>query len=187
MDARAKREKEMLDRWFYKHNGKIGEPVTLAGLQVLADRGEISPTDLIWPDGKRPADGIHALNAVNFPSHSSSEPAAPDWLDNLSAAEGVEVAPSPSTVPGNVPDWLADVEQAEHSEPRGPDRAVRIQPRAPRRRQAAKARSPENEAPAATPTMPAPGRSRFVLGVVVGVVGTLLTVGAAALAAWLLI
>jgi hypothetical protein len=183
----------MLDRWFYKHKGRIGEPVTLAGLQDLADQGQLSPTDLIWPSGKRPEEGIYALNAVNFPAGSAEEAAAPDWLgeappedvsaDELSSLFRHDSGATAQKTAGGGPDWLADVERAEQREPRGPDRAVRVRRRAPR-----PAPKPAEEVP--TPDTPAEppvrrkARSSFLFGVVVGAVGTLVVVGGIALAAW---
>jgi len=133
----------MMSGWYYKHDGRTQGPVTLPGLQHLAD-----PEDLIWPVGKDPRTAIQAQLAVIFRSRAEptrlpktvvyprespttvaggkqadTAPAlekpgstVPDWLADILAAERrpqQPAAPEASTAP----DWVEDVRQAEESPP----------------------------------------------------------------------
>jgi hypothetical protein len=135
----------MRDGWYYKHGGLTLGPVTLPGLQNLADKGELSPTDLIWPVGKDPRSAIEAQRAVTFPSGESSDPPSsakpatppkrvaqkptrktratnapagsmPDWVAGLPDAE--PAADQPAASSSSLPDWLEDVRQAQENPPK---------------------------------------------------------------------
>lgn len=114
----------MIDRWYYTHAGKSLGPVTAAQLRQLASTGQLSPNDLIWPEGGQQSGGVPAQAAIDFdaralaampapppsPAPTIPPPAnKPDWLDDIRAAAKTEKKPAAPAQP----DWLEDVRAAE--------------------------------------------------------------------------
>ncbi len=102
----------MIDRWYYTHAGQTFGPVETARLRQLAAAGQLSPTDLIWPDGRDRSEAIEAQAALDFSTPAAPLPNKPDWLDDLRAVETKKPAAPPKTKP----DWLEDVRAAEEEE-----------------------------------------------------------------------
>ncbi len=106
----------MIDRWYYTHAGKTLGPVSSAQLRQLAASGQLSPNDLIWPEGGQQSGAVPAQAAVDFPT-TPTAPAAPppplanrpDWLDDIRIAARTERRQATPTSP----DWLDDVRAAE--------------------------------------------------------------------------
>lgn len=131
----------MIDRWYYNRGGQTLGPVTAAQLRLLAADNQLSPQDLIWPEGRQQSEGVPAQAAIEFSSQFApvvpaaqppSVPLAapvltvappatstdqPDWLDDIRTA----VPPASSPVRGETkekgqPDWLDDVRVSEAEE-----------------------------------------------------------------------
>jgi PPM family protein phosphatase len=103
----------MIDRWFYTHAGQKLGPVTSAQLRQLAASGQLSPNDLIWPEGGQQSGAVPAQAAVDFATTKTAPPPPlankPDWLDDIRAAAKTEKKRATPTQP----DWLDDVRAAE--------------------------------------------------------------------------
>ncbi|HEY7315803.1 MAG TPA: GYF domain-containing protein [Gemmataceae bacterium] len=97
----------MTDRWYYTHAGKTLGPVTAAQLRQLASSGQLTPTDLIWPDGRDRTQAVEARFALDFLTPAAPPQNKPDWLDDVRADEKRK-----STAPAR-PDWLEDVRASE--------------------------------------------------------------------------
>jgi hypothetical protein len=116
----------MTDQWYYTHAEGVHGPVTGADLRRLAHSGGLLPTDLIWPVGWEPLDGVPAEAALRFPEAPPADPLGgvvppsfPNWLPELAAAlaSGEDLASLPSPPPHL---WLPDVSRAEGSDPPAP-------------------------------------------------------------------
>jgi protein phosphatase len=104
----------MIDRWYYTHAGQTFGPVETGRLRQLAAAGQLSPTDLIWPDGRDRSEAIEAQAALDFRTQAGAPITnKPDWLDDLRAAE---TKPPPAAPTPAKPDWLEDVRAAEAEE-----------------------------------------------------------------------
>lgn len=117
----------MSDRWYYTHAGQARGPVTAAQLRQLAGTGQLSPNDLIWPEGGQQSGGVPAQAAIDFTapvSSASSVPSAPpappvpptppaankpEWLEDVHSPAKTENKPAAPAQP----DWLDDVRAAE--------------------------------------------------------------------------
>jgi len=59
------------DLWYHARNGAEAAPVDFAGLQLLANTGQLSPDDLVWTHGMQqwvPARSIQALDLFGKPT-----------------------------------------------------------------------------------------------------------------------
>lgn len=117
----------MSDRWYYAHAGKTLGPVTAAQLRQLASTGQLSPNDLIWPEGGQQSGGVPAQAAIDFTTPAPSAPPVPlptspspptppptdkpEWLDDIRAAPTTAKKPAAAAQP----DWLEDVRAAEEA------------------------------------------------------------------------
>ena len=110
----------MVKRWFFQSQGQVLGPLEAEEIKASAARGELHPTDPLWPEGGGPEDAIAAEQAIDFPAltqghraGATSTPMVPDWLADLA----VDPPRSPSGPEGNtplprtdaLPDWLEDV------------------------------------------------------------------------------
>jgi serine/threonine protein phosphatase PrpC len=101
----------MSDRWYYTHAGQTLGPVAAAQLRKLAAAGQLSPTDLIWPEGRDRGQAVEAQAAIDFGTPATPPANKPDWLDDIHATESKK-RPAASISP----DWLDDVRAAEEEE-----------------------------------------------------------------------
>jgi serine/threonine protein phosphatase PrpC len=105
----------MIDRWYYTHAGQTMGPVTSAQLRQLAASGQLSPSDLIWPEGGQQSGAVPAQAAVDFATTRTVPPPPPplankpDWIDDIRIAAKTEK----KTATPTTPDWLDDVRAAE--------------------------------------------------------------------------
>jgi protein phosphatase len=117
----------MIDRWYYIHDGKTLGPVTAAQLRQLGAEGQLSPNDLIWPEGRQQSEAVKAQAAIDFSSSATQAasplPAAPqdrkpDWLEDVRTAVSppVQQGGKKGNAPAAKPDWLDDVRAAEADE-----------------------------------------------------------------------
>jgi PPM family protein phosphatase len=102
----------MADGWYYTHAGSPQGPVSHEQLQQLATAGNLSPTDLVWPEGGDPRRAVQAQAVLPVATFRRGTDSSANWLGKV--AEALSATPGLS---GAKPDWLPDVQQPASQPP----------------------------------------------------------------------